>query len=100
MSNPHEVKTVKCAHCGAVHQEANHWFVILVSQGKFRCAPCLGFSARGDSGPQAGLVRRLHSAEQPVCGQQCAQKVFEKYLAREGIHRARHFPVQAHAAVR
>ncbi len=81
MNNPHEIKTVKCAYCGAVRQEANHWFVIAVARGSFRCAPLpanptVGFSRR------PGSVRGLRRTEQPVCGQQCAQKTFERYLAQ------------------
>ena len=68
MSNPHEIRTVKCAHCGKVRQETNHWFVITMENEKFRCAPL-------------NVERRLQKTEEPACGQQCAQKLFEKYLA-------------------
>ena len=91
MNNPHEVKTVRCAHCGVVRQEANHWFVILVSGGSFCCSPLRGRLTGTDAGSQALVGRRLRKSEEPVCGQQCAQKVFEKYLAQEGLHRSRSF---------
>jgi hypothetical protein len=91
MNNPHEIKTVKCAHCGAVRQEANHWFVIVVTKGRFRCAPLLVPPTNG-AGPRSKTGRTLRKAEEPVCGQQCAQKIFEKYLAQEGLNRPRRSP--------
>jgi hypothetical protein len=89
VNNPHEIKTVKCAHCGAVRQETNHWFVILVTKGRFRCAPLLVPLTIGGTGPRSKTGRTLRKAEEPVCGQQCAQKIFEKYLAQERLNRPR-----------
>ena len=71
MSNPYEIKTVKCAHCGQQRQETNHWFVTAVEGAKFRCAPL-------------EIRRTLRKLEEPACGQQCAQKLFAKYLATGG----------------
>lgn len=82
MSNPHEVKTVRCAHCGAVRQEANHWFVATVKAGVFKCSPLLVVQL----GVPEPVLRKLRRGDEPVCGQQCAQKVFEQYLA-QGISR-------------
>lgn len=86
MNNPHEIKTVRCAHCGTVRREANHWFAILVAGDQFRCSPlaALATRQRGQTKP-ADLPRGLRRDEAPACGQQCAQKIFEKFLAREGI---------------
>lgn len=80
MSNPHEIKTVKCAHCGKVRQDANHWFVSAVEGGRFRCGPLLTPKA-GVNGTSLGAARRLKKTQEPACGQQCAQKLFERYLA-------------------
>ena len=69
--NPHVITTVKCAApgCTNVRREANHWFVVAVEQQRFTCRP---FASAAP----------LRLADEPVCGQACAQKLFEKYLAR------------------
>lgn len=69
--NPHLVTTVKCAGpgCANVRREANHWFVTAIEHGKFTCRPYL---------PSFGLK----DADEPACGQACAQKLLERYLAR------------------
>jgi endogenous inhibitor of DNA gyrase (YacG/DUF329 family) len=85
MSNPHEIRTVKCAHCGKVRQEANHWFVVAVERGRFRCFPLVPIGSKPDGyGARLGC-ERLRKIDEPACGQQCAQKLFEKYLAGEAI---------------
>jgi hypothetical protein len=73
LRNPHLVTTVKCAApgCANVRREANHWFVISVEQ-RFTCRP---YSAAAD----------LRSTDKPACGQACAQKLFERYLAKQGL---------------
>ncbi len=86
MSNPHEIRTVKCAHCGTVRQAANHWFVATVEGGSFRCRPLAPLAlAVGASGGSPSAGQRLKTGEEPACGQQCAQKLFERYLAGETI---------------
>ena len=87
MSNPHEVKTVKCAHCGKVRQETNHWFISAVEGGRFRCRPLAPLVLVGASGKIPGEGHSLKQSEQPVCGHQCAQKLFERYLAGEATGR-------------
>jgi len=71
--NPHLVTTVKCAApgCTNVRREANHWFVISVEQ-RFTCRP---YSA----------VAHLRPTDEPACGQACAQKLFERYLAKQAL---------------
>lgn len=86
MSNPHEIKTVKCAHCGKLRQEANHWFVSTVEGGRFQCRP-LAPPAASTNGTTA--EKRLKKFEEPACGQQCAQKLFERYLADDAASRHR-----------
>lgn len=73
LRNPHLVTTVKCAApgCTNVRREANHWFVISIEQ-RFTCRP---YSAAGG----------LRSTDEPVCGQACAQKLFERYLAKQAL---------------
>jgi hypothetical protein len=87
MSNPHEVKTVKCAHCGKVRQETNHWFVSAVERGRFRCRLLVPQTPAGTNGRPVGTGHNLKKFEEPACGQQCAQKLFERYLASEAIRR-------------
>ena len=86
MSNPHEIKTVRCAHCGTIRQQSNHWFVVLEQGGQFRCS--LYIAEAGNGGRSWTSRRGLRNREKPVCGQQCAQKLFERYLAGEGAGRA------------
>ena len=71
--NPHLVTTVKCAApgCTNVRREANHWFVISVEH-RFSCRP---YSTASD----------LRSVDEPACGQACAQKLFERYLAKQAL---------------
>jgi hypothetical protein len=69
--NPHLVTTVKCAApgCTNVRRQANHWFVTSIEQQRFICRPFLSATS-------------LRIADEPACGQACAQKLFERYLAR------------------
>ena len=71
LRNPHLVTTVKCAApgCTNVRREANHWFVTSADQ-RFTCRPYLA-------------TTDLHSTDAPACGQACAQKLFERYLAKQ-----------------
>ncbi|HEY2497243.1 MAG TPA: hypothetical protein VGK24_09245 [Candidatus Angelobacter sp.] len=71
LRNPYLVVTVKCAApgCTSVRREANHWFVISIEQGRFTCCHYLPATA-------------LRASDVPACGQACAQKLFERYLAR------------------
>src|SRR5258708_37171064 len=69
--NPYMVLTVRCAGAGCtnVRGHANHWFVTSVEEGVFVCR---AYSSR--------ISLREH--DEPVCGQACAQKVFEKWLQK------------------
>ena len=71
--NPFIVLTVKCAGagCANVRGHANHWFVTSVEEGVFICRV---YSSQ--------ISLREH--DEPVCGQACAQKVFERWLGRIG----------------
>ena len=70
--NPHVVTTVKCAASGCtnVRRQANHWFVTSVVKERFICRHYL---------PGA----ELQSSDEPACGQACAQKLLERYLAKQ-----------------
>ncbi len=72
--NPHLITTVKCAGPGCVNirRESNHWFLITVDRDKFTCRPYVS-------------AQPLRQSDRPVCGQACAQKVFERFLARSPI---------------
>jgi len=51
-----------------VRREANHWFLITLQPGKFTCRPYLP-------------AFRLRPTDHPACGQACAQKLLEQFLA-------------------
>ena len=70
MANPHIV----CAgpNCGAIRKEANHWFVIKFpgTENKvFHCEPLTD-------------PKNLRPWNKPVCGQSCAQKLFDTWMAK------------------
>ena len=69
--NPHSVRSVKCAVCGKVRQEVNHWFVVR-TVCFFVCWP---FSESEEA--------ELEPDERPVCGQGCAQKEFECWMTEK-----------------
>lgn len=71
VSNPFSVTTVRCAGpgCDAVRRDVNHWFVTAEIKGGFHCFP---FD-----------YVMLNNSDKPVCGQQCAQKVFEQWLTKK-----------------
>jgi len=64
-SNPCDVHTVRCAVCGKLREQANHWFLIWLTFG-FHCYPF-------DIAPR-------QPGDLPVCGQACAQKEFERWM--------------------
>jgi len=68
--NPHLVVTAKCAGpgCANVRRESNHWFLVTIEPDKFICRPY--FPAQS-----------LNAADQPACGQACAQKLLEQFLS-------------------
>lgn len=76
MTNPFKVETVRCAGPGCVNvrREVNYWFRIRMAAAvdqapaNFVCTPYAG----------AG---ELEQDDHPVCGQACAQKLFEQFLA-------------------
>lgn len=76
--NPHLVVTVKCAGpgCANIRRESNHWFLITIEPGTFICRP---FSSTID----------LQESDKPVCGQACAQKLLECFLAQPVSHSPR-----------
>jgi hypothetical protein len=73
--NPHLVVTVKCAApgCANVRRDSNHWFAINIVPGKFLCRPYIS-------------TARLRPKDQPVCGQACAQKLLDRFLANAQCH--------------
>ena len=70
-NNPHLVVTVKCAGpgCANIRRESNHWFLITLEPEIFICRP---FSS----------TINLQDDDKPVCGQACAQKLLECFLAK------------------
>jgi hypothetical protein len=73
--NPHLVVTLKCAAPGCLNlrRDSSHWFVVAIAPGKFLCRPYIS-------------TRRLRPSDQPVCGQACAQKLLERFLATAACH--------------
>ena len=74
LRNPHLVITVKCAApgCTNVRRDANHWFLTSVAQGRFTCCRFL-----------PDIPMRV--SQEPACGQACAQKLLERYLAQQTV---------------
>jgi hypothetical protein len=75
-ANTYVLNSVRCAApaCNEVREGSErHWFITLVRQGDFRCRPY---------DPEVPL----QTSEQPVCGQACALRLFDHYLA---IHACR-----------
>jgi len=72
--NSHLVITVRCAGpgCTNLHRESNHWFLITVEPDKFVCRPYV---------PSLGLTQ----TDEPACGQACAQRLLERFLARRTL---------------
>jgi endogenous inhibitor of DNA gyrase (YacG/DUF329 family) len=70
VSNPHSITTVKCANCGKVKQEANHWFLICTQAGVFGCYPF-------------DYVKEIRDRDMPVCGQSCAQRELETWMTKQ-----------------
>lgn len=87
-SNPHLVTTVKCAGpgCANVRRESNHWFLITIELGTFICRP---FS----------FTINLQGDDKPVCGQACAQKLLECFLAKPASHSPRQQSDHHHQSV-
>jgi hypothetical protein len=76
--NPHVVTSIRCAgpNCQAVRKEANHWFLVTLiekSEGVDAAFYCRALEPDD-----------LQPEEKPVCGQACAQKIFEHWLATAG----------------
>ena len=69
-TNPYTGPATRCAgpNCDQMRKDTNHWFVTLVADGAFGCWP---FDPKIP----------IQADEKPVCGQQCAQKLFEQYLS-------------------
>jgi hypothetical protein len=78
MNNPYAVQTVRCAgpNCEHVRKDCNHWFVIKHPTAKgvtsFQCEPLVE-------------PKNLRPWNKPVCGQACAQKLFEKWMSDQVV---------------
>jgi hypothetical protein len=72
--NPFVVATLKCAApgCSKLRKQANHWFLTSEEQDTFACRPY-------------SLGDELSVADMPVCGQACAQRLFERFLAKKAL---------------
>lgn len=72
MSNPYVVPQYRCAgpNCEHVKKSGNHWFVIWEHDGVFSVYPIAKRTY-----PDAMLPD-----DKPVCGQACAQKLFEQWM--------------------
>lgn len=66
VDNPHVQMTVGCSECGARKAEVNHWWIVNLSGESLSCKPF--------------VMEGLSNTDQPVCGLECAQKKFEKFL--------------------
>ncbi len=65
--NPNLRLQVRCAGCGRDKASANHWFLVkLDNHGNLYLRP---------------LGQHLAKRDQPACGQQCVQKLIERWFA-------------------
>ncbi len=60
---------VHCAgpNCSAIRKDVNHWFLVGFVHGAFHCR---------------AFDDVMEPEDLPVCGQQCAQRLFEQWLNR------------------
>lgn len=72
--NPNAVNTIKCAGpgCRNTTSNADRWFITVIEEESFFCRR---YSA---SCP-------LHRLEQPVCGQACAVRLFDRFLTYANV---------------
>ncbi len=78
-TNPCNVNTVRCAVCGKLREQANHWFVIWLNAGpRPPRKTAAGVGAGFHCYPFEMAPRRRDDL--PVCGQACAQKEFERWM--------------------
>lgn len=63
-----KVETYKCDECGAVKQEANHWYAAISGPGSFECCPLFLSAPSGHP---------LH-----ICGMQCLIKAMTKAMSK------------------
>lgn len=72
--NPFVRPQYHCAgpKCEQIKKSGNHWFVIWEHDGAFTVFP-LALRTYPDA---------MLPTDQPVCGQACAQKLFEAWMAR------------------
>jgi hypothetical protein len=78
MPNPGNVKTVRCLAPGCDKQKGtvNHWYVVWMSMSHQHEKMVQIFCCQ-----QFDPLTPLHTGQFPVCGQECAAKMFSKYLA-------------------
>ncbi len=67
--NAYVRNVVHCAgpNCDAVRKDVNHWFLVGFVDGVFCCR---------------AFDDVMRPEDLPVCGQQCAQRLFEQWLNR------------------
>lgn len=74
--NQYSVSTVRCSgpKCEQVKRLTNHWWIVRVGlSDRITCAPAfVSYAYRPDE--------ELLDDERPVCGQQCAQRLYERFL--------------------
>ena len=66
---------VTCDSCGQQKKEVNHWFLIDIDEDGFHAATTQNHPGHENSRP---------STLKDVCGANCAQNLFEKWLQSQG----------------
>ena len=77
-SSPSKVDTVRCAApgCEQIRRVANHWWIVW-SDSPGGMWHCVGYDA--------GMFAAVGDQARAVCGQACADILFQRYLAGEKI---------------
>ena len=68
--NAHSITTIQCAGpgCGRLRHDATHWLVLRLARHSFCCRVY-------------SVHRHLSSADLAACGQNCAQKIFDRFMS-------------------
>jgi len=80
MPNEFQSQVIRCSgpNCQETRKSTNHWFIISIDEEPsdpiFACWPL-----DMDSIEEFGLSKE----QRPVCGQSCAQKLFEDWMTRQ-----------------
>ena len=76
MASASQVVTYKCAVCGTLKGETNHWLILVVNTD-----PEFGRTLHLRPFLSGAFDRQLIDDDQAICGDVCAGKALQKYLS-------------------